>query len=600
MFRIHEAREQFLSEGTLDRKHADVVRPDILVSWRRSRLSGASMLVDSLPHRTDKSDLNTANALCRAAEPVLSRLAEQLSGLQAGVLVADRQARILRRWAPQNNILMKMDRIASDTGGSGSEELVGTNGIGSIVEDRKAHMVVGPEHFADVLSGFCCVGAPIFNPLNRKFEGVVTLNADADAASPLLTSLIASTAQEIESRLLDQSSRRERALLDAYLIATKSGRPIAVVSEDVMLAGSRVSHVLRSLDQRVLWEQIRDAVSSRRPDHMVMVRTDDDLASLTYTPIHLDDRLIGALVELIPTHLAPRPVMAPVHPDSWTGWSGGAQLLPGSSEAWQAVLRRAATQRAATVPLLLVGERGTGKAELAKAMFADRSVSVVDCLAVGETTWASSLGERAEEGGAGVLLLRHVDALEPAAASSLSVRLDELAALRPSIRIVATASSAEEWADAPGRRRLHDQLGVVTIELPPLRDRIEDIPELVKQLVDRYCGLTPLRFSQAALRALSRAPWPGNIRQLENVVRALADTHHAREITPELLPDGLGAFSAARTLTRMEQLEMKAIIEAVTATNGNKVEMAKLLGISRSTLYRKMRHYRVDLDIVAT
>jgi transcriptional regulator of acetoin/glycerol metabolism len=62
------------------------------------------------------------------------------------------------------------------------------------------------------------------------------------------------------------------------------------------------------------------------------------------------------------------------------------------------------------------------------------------------------------------------------------------------------------------------------------------------------------------------------------------------------LPDGLGTYSTGRSLTKMEQLEMNAILEMVTTTRGNKVEMAKLLGISRSTLYRKMRYYRVDPD----
>src|SRR5260370_41916039 len=109
-----------------------------------------------------KAEVHGDNALCQAAEPVLCRLAQQLCGLAAGVLLSDRNARILRRWARDRSILPKMDRIQSDSGSSGSEELVGTNGIGTIVEDRKPHIVVGAEHFAEVLVTFTCVGAPIF------------------------------------------------------------------------------------------------------------------------------------------------------------------------------------------------------------------------------------------------------------------------------------------------------------------------------------------------------------------------------------------------------------------------------------------------------
>jgi sigma-54 dependent transcriptional regulator, acetoin dehydrogenase operon transcriptional activator AcoR len=148
-------------------------------------------------------------------------------------------------------------------------------------------------------------------------------------------------------------------------------------------------------------------------------------------------------------------------------------------------------------------------------------------------------------------------------------------------------------------QHLLDRVSVVTLEVPPLRDRPEDIPLLIQQLNERHSGLTPLRFSPAAMRALCRAPWPGNIRQLENVIRGIAATGRVREVTPNLLPDLLGTYATSRTLTMMEQLEMNAILETVTATRGNKVEMAKMLGISRSTLYRKMRYFRIDVDRAA-
>jgi transcriptional regulator of acetoin/glycerol metabolism len=591
---VHDARDQFLADGYLERRFAHVVRPEILVSWRRSRLSGASTSVDALPYQ---AEVNTGSALCRAAEPVLSRLAQQLSGLQAGVLVADRNARILRRWAPETSILPMMDRIQSDSGSSGSEELVGTNGIGSIVEDRRPHLVVGPEHFAEVLVGFSCVGAPIFNPLSRKFEGVVTLNSDATEASPLLTSLIATTAQEIESRLLDQSSRRERALLDAFLMATRAGRAIAVLGDEVLLAGAQVSPVLRSLDHRDIWEQIREGAASNRSDRPVSLVMPHDSGSFTYTPIRLDDKLVGALLEVGTPQPATVRSVTPLRvvPQRW---AAGEARLPGSSSIWSAVRQRAAEQRDLDVPLLLLGEAGTGKLELAKAMFDDRPHTVIDCLAVAadDVGWPRTIAETVPPAGPSVIILRHVDSLSPAVAAALSVHVETLARERPELHVVATALPATAWVDDGNRRRLHDRLGVVTIDLPPLRDRAEDIPELVRQLNDRYAGLTPLRFTHGALHALTRAPWPGNVRQLENVVRGLAATGHAHEITPDLLPEGLGAFATGRSLTRMEQLEMNAIMEMVTATRGNKVEMAKQLGISRSTLYRKMRHYRVDLE----
>lgn len=591
---LHRAREQFVIEGHLDSTLAAAVRPDILVSWRRSRLSGASSGIDVLPFQ---AEVMHETALCNAAEPILSRLAEQLSGLQAGVLLADRHARILRRWAPQTDILPKMDRIQSVAGSSGSEELVGTNGIGTIAEDQKPHMVVGAEHFAEMLSTFACVGAPIFNPLSRKFAGIVTLNCDATEASPLLTSLVATTAQEIESKLLHNSSRRERALLDSFLVANRSGRAVAVLGDEVLLAGPQVTRMLRSLDQGLVWQQIREGVGRATHSERIVVGTQNGVAALTCTPIRLDDKLIGALVEVIETpDEAPRPAARP-DPVATASWPEATLCLPGTSPAWTEVLRRAAGQRRSSVPLLVVGEAGTGKLELIKAMFADQALNVVDCFSAppDDAAWPLAIGADVPAGWTGAIVLRHIDSLSPMVARALSARLDQLAFATPLIHIVATALPTTTPAQGH-QRRLLDQVGVVTIEVPPLRERSEDIPAIVARLNRDHGGTAPLRFSAKAMQALSRAPWPGNARQVETLVRGLLATARTVEITPEMLPDGLGSYSASRQLTKMEELEFNAIVETINRASGNKVETARLLGISRSTLYRKMRQFRLDPD----
>jgi sigma-54 dependent transcriptional regulator, acetoin dehydrogenase operon transcriptional activator AcoR len=270
-------------------------------------------------------------------------------------------------------------------------------------------------------------------------------------------------------------------------------------------------------------------------------------------------------------------------------------VLPGRSAVWKAVLRKADSYRSAISPVLILGETGTGKLTLARAMAEGHDCIVVDCLAAPTTRdeWRRRLASEAGPS-ANLVILRHLSELSPEAASGLSVVLDDLAASDAAPRFIATASSDTEWVDAGVGRRLLGQLGVNQIELPPLRDRREDIPDVLTLLGARHCGLTPLRFSSGALQALGRAPWPGNVRQLENVVRTLVAVGRGREVTADALPDGLAAYSSGRNLTRMEQLELEAILKTINATQGNKVETARLLGISRSTLYRKMRLYRLD------
>jgi sigma-54 dependent transcriptional regulator, acetoin dehydrogenase operon transcriptional activator AcoR len=134
------------------------------------------------------------------------------------------------------------------------------------------------------------------------------------------------------------------------------------------------------------------------------------------------------------------------------------------------------------------------------------------------------------------------------------------------------------------------------VTLQPLRDRPEDIAPTALALLDKHRGPRQLRFSSAALRCLMRAPWPGNLRQLDATIRGLLSTCGGPEIRPESLPLDLQGSSRKRDLSAIEELELSAILNALKQHNGNKVAAAQAIGISRSTLYRKLQTYRLDPD----
>lgn len=612
---LYLAREEFLTESRTCEELVGRVRPEVLASWRRSQLSGAKADAPTLNHQDDTV---ADSPLCRAAEPVLARLAERFTGLRAGVLLADRDARILRRWvAPDSGILPQMDRIFSIAGSSGSEQYIGTNGIGTVAEDRRARMVVGPEHFAEALSGFTCVGAPIHNPLTHKLEGVVTLNSDVDSASPLLTPLMTSTAQEIEHRLLDQVSMRERMLLDTFLTANRSGGSVAVVGEDVFMAGPRAARLLEGVDHALIWQCVSEAVAAHRSSRAIFLPTGPRVVALRCSPLMADGRLAGALIEVDEgKDLAGPPTTGPltkptsrrvgqgrlaaqsrVSPHS--DWPEGPELLPGQSAAWENVLRTAAANRASSLPLVVSGEPGTGKLSLLRAMYAgtDRVLHAFDCMAAADdrSAWLSRVRAAATTDSGSVVVLRHLEVLDERSATALSALVDEVADHEAPPRLVATLATAE-WPAEGAVRRLLDQLAVARIELPALRQRREDVKDLIAHFVALHAAPGALRISQGALVALNRAPWPGNVRELESVVRGLIAVPGHGEVTVEMLPSGLGQYSSRRELTTMEQVELDAIISAIKRAQGNKVLAAKQLGISRSTLYRKMRTYKLDPD----
>jgi len=609
MRELFEARDKFLGDGELEGRYQSIVRPEVLASWARSRLSGASADAEIMPSETG----NPESSLCAAAEPVLARLAERLSGLHAGVLLSDRNARILRRWAPQSSILPQMDKVGSNVGSSGSESLLGTNGIGTVVEERRPHIVVGAEHYASILTSFTCVGAPIRHPLTHKFVGVVTLNSGVDAASPLLVPLITGTAQEIEQRLLEQASQPERMLLDTFLTSNRSGAACAVVGEDVFMASPKAARLLDGVDHAVIWQQVSDVVSVRR--FSVLLGDSARVVAVRCTPLMLDGKRAGALltVEADPDLVgaAPRSVQARAvsfppasvlrHDESGRSWTPGPDVLPGHSAAWLTVLQSAASLVGMRGPVTVFGEPGTGKLSLLRSMFAcpvaplDGS-QVIDCaMAVEDSTTLLSI-RRAVEADGPCVVLRHLDTLREDVAGALSALLAELGVDVGPTRMAATANPLSLWPATSAHRRLLDQLAVGRIELPPLRERREDIRGIIAALMQRRAPEEHLRFSPAALLVLTRAHWPGNLHQLESVLRGLIAFAAGREVTVEMLPREFDLYARRRELSIMEQLELDAIISAITRAQGNKVIAARRLGISRSTLYRKMRTYKLDPD----
>ncbi|HVZ83210.1 MAG TPA: helix-turn-helix domain-containing protein, partial [Terracidiphilus sp.] len=162
------------------------------------------------------------------------------------------------------------------------------------------------------------------------------------------------------------------------------------------------------------------------------------------------------------------------------------------------------------------------------------------------------------------------------------------------------------------RKDLFYRLNVVNLRLPSLRDRREDIPLLAAHFLDRISRErgTKFQLSDEALRTMMRHDWPGNVRELENAVeRACALSSgpviHLGDLPTQLQQEGLAVHRAAATAASAEQpgerqgvvpladLEREAILGAIRALNGDKLQAARLLGIGKTTLYRKLKEYGI-------
>jgi len=302
-----------------------------------------------------------------------------------------------------------------------------------------------------------------------------------------------------------------------------------------------------------------------------------------------------------------------------------ARDFPSVYAPMQAVLALARHAAAGSAPVLITGEAGTGKSELARYIHAHSPRAggpLVDAVcatmpagsgavalfgverpADGEGGPSAAIG-LIESAAGGTLVLEDVHLLDPAAQAELAEavtlgtfrREGSRHRIESEARMIATSGVELPAAVRAGSFRddLFDALGQVTITLPPLRDRAVDIPILSQSFVREFGGLRGPTLAAEALDALQAYPWPGNLRELRNVLEravllAGGGIIHAHDLPlPAAVRPAAGDDDVSFSLQEVERRHIAAVLQR---TNWHQGRAAGLLGISAKTLYRKIREY---------
>jgi two-component system response regulator HydG len=308
----------------------------------------------------------------------------------------------------------------------------------------------------------------------------------------------------------------------------------------------------------------------------------------------------------------------------------GLGTLIGASAKMQKVyemILKVATKRH---PVLVLGESGTGKELVARAIhsygpWCDLPFVPVDCGALSSTLIESELFGHVRgaftgasqnrsgllvAGGKGTVFLDEIAEL-PVELQSKLLRAIQEREVRPvgsnqrtplEARIIAGTNQHLEGAITRGtfRKDLFFRLNVVSIKLPPLRDRKNDIPLLVHHFIDRYAGASggAKEVSYDAMSRLMSYEWPGNVRELENCIQRALALGSGPEIQVRDLPSSLlyamQNESGKRRFSTLREIERDAIRQALEMTGGDRLRAAKLLGIGKTTVYRKIKEYKLE------
>lgn len=550
---------------------SDLLRDTIRQSWIRSRLASAPMDRIDVPYRVADG---AAERLVRAAEPILNRFAELLADTNVSIVLADSNARVVGRWAGDRSALRGLARLSIDEGFVLAEDLAGTNGVGTVLEELRPVTIFGEEHYSEPLQRLVCVGAPIRNRVTRRLEGVLDLACPTSEATGLLVPTLLDLSTQIEQELSARSSARERIVFDEFLARSrKTSIALVGLSEQYMVTNAAAADLLESRDQRLLWEQVASAGASPA----TLLLASGAAIDARCIPIRIGSLLAGTLIEFVPAIARP----------AATSVRTSGRTRPGADGEFDELLEPARRR------ICIVGEQGTGKLTTAARIHAlltptepmtthPAGLAQVD----GPSVWLGALQDRIASG-LGTVVVRNIEVFDDSLAQSFADILDRHTDNQAMIIATRTLDRGSE------RSGLQSRIGDAVLHLPPLRQRRDEIAGLVHSAL-RSDG-SSAQVGHRAMAALVNFGWPGNLPQLEQVVREALRRAHGATIGIEHLADEVGgSVRGRRQLSRIEALEREAIVDALRENGGNRAQTATTLGMSRSTLYRRLRQFGLD------
>lgn len=558
------------------------VSPLIAQSWRRSRQAGVIPDGSHLPQLQYVEDLDLRRRLVQCALPILDRLHDDLSDMSLSVALSDEHARVLVRRDNDPVLAAKLDKVYFAPGFTYAEELVGTNGVGTALETGMAVYVDGAQHYHESIQYFTCAGAPIHNPTTGRVEGLIDITGLTHTSNPLMRQLALGAARDIESALRATGSIKQQLVLGEFLVACRR-RQTAVYSLScgVFMSNEIGSRLLDPIDEAFLREEAQSMLDPSRVAQFDLRLPSGSSITVKRTLVEHGGDIAGIVLEVEATSCPTKTVQprrtVPVFPG-----------VAGSSLQWNRCRGELTSLAATDANVILKGEPGSGKLTLVRGMHLYKNpqapIVVVDCSA-GKS--AHEELRTALDSAATTIVLRRIDRLD---ASTDELFADLISADQhryPARWIVATTSTD---GDALQNSALAEHF-IATVEVPALRHHPDDIPDIIRM------HLAPHRetaFSDDTMRTLKKYHWPGNVRELVDTLNHVLRAKPAGTIAVADLPSALSS-APRRTMTAMERVERDAIVAALRDSGGNRVAAAKLLGIARSSLYRKIDTFGIHV-----
>ncbi|MBT8161817.1 MULTISPECIES: sigma-54-dependent Fis family transcriptional regulator [Arthrobacter] len=592
---VRNARERLITEGLVRASiPASLVPEEIEQSWRRS----VSHHVNPATGPHVLGDIDPDSAILRAAGRILDQWQDNLTDTRLALFLADEEGRIVSRRIIDAQDARTLDNAYAAEGFVFSEKALGTNGLGTPIEGRGVVFVLGTEHFNDALAQLACAGAPIKHPITGRIVGSLSIASHVDAASPLMVSMARQAGHQIAEALELMADSRNLELARTYRRFQSSRNPVLVMnSETVMTDLPALAH-FDAEAHAYLWETLRrhqwekDTVQLELPllgTEAVIRRLgrpgQDAIFALEFTTP------AGAASGRIESTRTLGDAKEPGLREVLNGLSSRKARTTTSYSALQNDISKAA---ATGGTIRVIGGPGVGKRHQSSKWLRQHTGREPGSFAANEFTTDPSAWARMEavlNEGRGVIIDGSTMPEE------LLGRLIQFAGIaragvHPGARVVLTqrtnGQAPHRGDDTPGLSG--------PVHVPSLVDVRDELPEIIREVsAEIFPGIQPPRFSPAALQCLFAWDWPGNVGELARLLAVLRHSTGDALVQTKDLPAAMHRASLP-SFSRYEQSERDAIVSALAEAEGNKTRAAEILGIGRTTMWRKMRTLKIDAD----
>ena len=553
----------------------------------------------------------------------MNSLHQQLSGAGHAVLLTDARGVILNCvTAPSERKVFEQAGLW--LGADWSEAREGTNGIGTCLVERQALTIHQDEHFRGRHTGLTCSASPVFDPQGELLAvlDVSSARHEVSRQSQFHTMALVNLSAKIIENSYFLGHFENQWLLRFHLQAQSVGlfsEGMLVFDGDGVICAVNQSalNLLGHVRSRLLGQWVESVFDCSRDELFSRATTQ---ATTSWPLFTRDGRQLFAALRGQPRH-APAPVAVQTEPER--------PRLSGiclGDEALQVGFRRALRVFERDVPLLINGETGSGKEAFAKAVHqaslrSSKPFVALNCASIPESLIESELfgyrggsftGARKEgmqgklqQADGGTLFLDEIGDM-PLALQTRLLRVLEDRLVVPiggepmavNVRIISAThrNLQERVAEGSFREDLYYRLNGLEVALPALRERT-DKSQLLDFLLAEEAGEQQLQISHGAREALLSFPWPGNVRQLRNVLRTLAALCEDDMIQFDDLPAAIRmAPSKAPEPCEhpLEDAEKQALLLALELHRWHMTHTALQLGVSRNTLYRKLRKHGIE------